>query len=258
MLRAARVSSGLTGAELASRAAMSQSRISKIETGKYGLPTKEDLALLISALGLVGERRSEICRQYELAQLDPGSYLHIAAAGLGKKQAQILELERAASLVRVYQSSVIPGLLQIPAYSELLMRALGHDDETIAIALDQRALRQSTLRNRRTNFSFVIDEPILRGPDILGVDDALMEEQLDLLKALAKWPNIRISTLRANSRRPIAVGNSFMIIDRKYVTAETTVRELVSTSDLEIRSYEQAYFELEAAAKPGLPPWATL
>src|SRR6516162_11489049 len=58
-LREARKRAGLTGNRLAARCGISQSKISKIETGKV-LPSATDVERMLTALGVGGERSADL------------------------------------------------------------------------------------------------------------------------------------------------------------------------------------------------------
>jgi transcriptional regulator with XRE-family HTH domain len=58
-LRDARKAAGLTGDRLAARCGISQSKISKLETGKV-LPSTSDVERILSALGVGEERQREL------------------------------------------------------------------------------------------------------------------------------------------------------------------------------------------------------
>src|SRR6266704_1428545 len=68
-MREARKQAGLTGERLAARCGISQSKISKIETGKV-LPSATDVERILTALGLGGEHTAEVIALARLANTE--------------------------------------------------------------------------------------------------------------------------------------------------------------------------------------------
>ncbi|GAA0507460.1 helix-turn-helix transcriptional regulator [Saccharopolyspora thermophila] len=90
-LRELRKAAGLSGERLAARASMSQSKISRIESGK-ALPTVVDVERLLKALDVPTEAANELLALARTANVDYSSWRSYARVGLWRKQAELKAL----------------------------------------------------------------------------------------------------------------------------------------------------------------------
>ncbi|MEU5977442.1 helix-turn-helix transcriptional regulator [Streptomyces sp. NPDC047315] len=117
-----------------------------------------------------------------------------------------VDLEARATEIRVYETGVVPGLLQTPAYARAL--AEGHvrrgvitpeqATERVAVLMERQ---KHLLRPRPPTMLVVLDESCIRRP--VGGED-VMAEQLQHLVALAELPNtvVQIAPFAMAERRP--------------------------------------------------------
>ncbi|MGH3863621.1 helix-turn-helix domain-containing protein, partial [Actinokineospora sp.] len=97
--------------EVSRRLGMSHTTISQWETGKR-VPHPEDVAAMLAAIGLTGERREEIL---DLARgAADSNWLAAGGPGASAALAGIVECERTATEIIEWSPLVIPGLLQTP------------------------------------------------------------------------------------------------------------------------------------------------
>jgi transcriptional regulator with XRE-family HTH domain len=115
-LRDARRAAGLTGERLAARCGISQSKISKIETGK-ALATATDVERILTALGTGRDRTAELVALARLANTEFQSVRASLRRGLHHKQRELAALEAVARHVRFFLPLMITGLLQRPEYA---------------------------------------------------------------------------------------------------------------------------------------------
>ena len=245
-LRQLRVAAGLTGAEAAELIDRSQATVSKIETGKRGIPPTKLLNAYLEAVGAADDERDRIWEQYDLALLDPSSFAVIKSVGLERKQAQFAVLENEARLIRDFQNCVFPGLMQTPDYSRAVFSALGLGVERARAAANQRQQRQVIVNDPQRKFFFVFCDAALFSSHGLHANE--MAQQLEMLIARAMAPNLEMRILDSRRGWPISASNPFCIIDERYVSAETTMKELTSTDANEIREYARSFDELWTAA----------
>lgn len=248
MIRDLRIARQMTGAELGAAAHMSQSRISKVERGVYSIPAWDDIVRIAQALSLSDSERQTLRRQFDIAQLDPNSYLAMTGNRLAAKQAQIEAIEMQSRLIRNYEVSVVPGLLQTPAYAEAVFRALGHEDPWVDVAVDARMRRQRILHAPQKEFRLLMHEEALYAP---GTSPELREVYVAQLRHLiSKMAEpVHLGVLCAKDGCPPIGGSPFTVFDRRYVSCESVVQELVSTRDVEVRLYEAAFAELWRSAR---------
>jgi transcriptional regulator with XRE-family HTH domain len=97
--------------------------------------------------------------------------------------------EDGAASYRTYQS-VIPGLLQIPSYTKILVAAYGVPPERIERLVQLRLERQRRMAERETRQVYVLDESALVRPT-----GNAMPDQLRHLAAVARTPHVTIHVI---------------------------------------------------------------
>ena len=181
-LRALRTSAGLTSGEAARLVGWHQSKVSRIETGASGVKPA-DVRLLLDAYAVADAQLRELL--LVLAGSDEGGgrhhWWHAYRGVLPPTYRDFISLESQASAMSTLETSVVPGLLQTPAYARAVTRAAvgGLDDERLDALVEVRLARQDVLRsNPPLELSAVLDEAVLRreigGPGV-------MEQQLERL-----------------------------------------------------------------------------
>jgi transcriptional regulator with XRE-family HTH domain len=213
-LREARKQAGLTGDRLAARCGVSQSKISKIETGKV-LPSATDVERMLTALGLGGERTSELIALARLANTEFQSVRASLQRGLHQKQRELAALEADSQHIRFFQPLMITGLLQIPEYARAsLANFPGEHPQAIAKRLD----RQAVLYNAAKRFTFVLTEAAVRWQ---LCEPRVMAVQMGRLASLSELPNIRLGVIPLDRYVPDGPLNTFTVYDERIATAET-------------------------------------
>ncbi|MGW0505678.1 helix-turn-helix domain-containing protein [Micromonospora sp. NPDC003241] len=171
-------------------------------------------------------------------------------------------LESAASRLRGYDESLIPGILQTKEYAHALIR-LGRmmSDEEREQAVEVRLQRQALLTRRlpaAPRLESVLSEAVLRrgvgGP-------AIMSGQLDHLLRLSDLPNVSVRVLPlAAGPQPGAVAGTFMILDfpatkggraapePSIVYSESLTGALYLDKPDELAAYERVWRGLDALA----------
>ncbi|MFI1651601.1 helix-turn-helix domain-containing protein [Streptomyces avidinii] len=96
MLRELRKRSGLSGARVAARCNMSQSKISRIENGKVR-PSLVDVEQILRAIDAPADLLAEISALARMANTDWQDARSLRRKGLDKKQFELAGLERASS-----------------------------------------------------------------------------------------------------------------------------------------------------------------
>lgn len=122
--------------------------------------------------------------------------------------ADYVGMETAAAEVWTYESELVPGLLQTPAYTEAVTRSanpnLPPDRVDQAVAFRQARQRRLT-SDDPVRVHAVLNEAVLRrtvgGPEV-------MAEQLDRLVAVAALPNVTVQVLPfAAGAHPAMIGS---------------------------------------------------
>ena len=213
-LREARKQAGLTGDRLAARSGISQSKISKIETGKV-LPSATDVERILSSLGVGGERTADLMALARLANMEFQSVRASLRRGLHQKQRELAALEADSQRIRFFLPLMITGLLQTPEYARAsLANFPGDHPQAIAKRLD----RQANLYDPAKRFTFVLAEAAVRWQ---LCEPRVMAVQMGRLASLSELPNIRLGLIPLDKYVPDGPLNTFTVYDERIATAET-------------------------------------
>src|SRR5262249_47404148 len=115
---------------------------------------------------------------------------------LSRDYVTYIDLETAADSLRLYQSSMIPGLLQTDAYARAMITdagALDLDDTEVDRRIELRMERQQVLDDDGSlNLWVVFDEAALRR--VVGTPE-VMAAQLGWLAEVARRPGITLQVI---------------------------------------------------------------
>ena len=240
-LREARKRAGLTGDRLAARCGISQSKISKLETGKV-LPSATDMERILSVLGVSDERQRELVALARLANTEFQSVRASLRRGLHQKQRELAALEADSHHIRFFLPLMITGLLQTPEYARAsLANFPGDHPHAIAKRLD----RQARLYDGSKRFTFVFTEAAVRWklcePQVMAV-------QMDRLSSLSALPNIRLGIIRLDTYVPDGALNTFTVYDERLATAETFGGVIMMRDPRDVAYHLQLFYFFEQYA----------
>lgn len=244
LLRGLREASGLSGERLAVRVGMSQSKISKIETGK-ALPSFFDVERILVALEVPTAARSEILEVARAANVSFVAWRTLRQGGIAERQAQVAAIEQQARLIRVFQPALVPGLLQTPDYARavLSLPRLAGGHKSVSEAVAARMERQALLYDPAKRFVFVLMDSVLTGGPLSG---PAMAVQRDHIEAVAKLDNVEVGVVTTADRLPEVPSNAFVLFDDRMVVVETFGGEMVLRDPRDIELHT-AVFDLFAA-----------
>lgn len=245
-LRELRQSTGTTGRQFAESLAWPPSKVSKIENGRQ-TPTDDDLRSWTRASDRDSELDSLLTSLHTL-ELQYAEWRHLMRAGHRPQQEQLLEWEQRTRLFRIFEATVVPGLLQTAEYArarfyESVRRLKGPNDADEAVAA--RLRRQEVLYRPGKKFHFVLPEAALR-LRLCSVDVLL--GQLDRLASISHLPNIRLGIIATTTEYTISPWHGFWMYDDKRVVVETFSAELDLRQAQEIDLYADAFEQLAAVA----------
>lgn len=177
-LRTARQALGLTGTRVAEILEISQSKVSRIESGSLPVRAKE-LREFLDLYQIPDADRAELI---ELGHDtgERGWWLRYAAI-VSRGYATYIGCEDGADEIRTWEPALIPGHLQTEAY----YRALAAGSRVVVAdqvdALSEvRAERQRRLTKRRVRLDVVLDESVLHR--VVGDRDVMADEYRWLLE----------------------------------------------------------------------------
>jgi transcriptional regulator with XRE-family HTH domain len=193
-LRALRTGQGLTLEQVAEHLLCTPSKVSRLETGRRGI-TSRDVRDLCDLYGITDQEE-----RHRLMIIAEQGRQHAWWATYNLDHSRFVGLEAEATAISDFQSSVVPGLLQTSDYAraghERAMPKFGADE--IERQIEAKLTRQQLLtKDDPPSFTAVLDEAALHrvtgGPKV-------MRAQLERLIEAARLPNVTIQVL------PFAVG----------------------------------------------------
>lgn len=241
-LREARKLAGLTGDRLAARCGISQSKISKIETGKV-LPSVGDVERILSSLGTTADRTGDLMALARLANTEFQSVRASLRRGLHQKQRELAALEEGSQHIRFFLPLMITGLLQTPEYARAsLANFPGDHPQAIAKRLD----RQARLYEASQRFTFILTEAAVRWQ---LCEPRIMAVQMGRLSSLSELPNIRLGIIPLDTYVPDGPLNTFTVYDERIATAETFGGVIMMRDPRDVTNHLElfAFFEQYAA-----------
>ncbi|WP_433665391.1 DUF5753 domain-containing protein [Nocardia sp. CA-128927] len=162
------------------------------------------------------------------------------STGLTRRQQQSIELEAETTELRVYQTQIVPGLLQTAEYAEALMQRLvefHRVPDDVEQGVSTRMARQRILHEDDHRFHFLISEQSLHST--VGSED-VMRRQLDRLASTLGMPRITLGVIPA-AAEVLMVSTSFVMFDDRMVMVEGTAAELTITQPREVAIYRRAF-----------------
>ncbi|MFE5791853.1 helix-turn-helix domain-containing protein [Streptomyces sp. NPDC056503] len=240
VVKAFRRRAGLTQEQFAPLVGYSVPMIASIEQGRR-LPSKEFIDRAeekLDAFGVIRAAAKHLTRR----------------AGLAKWFEEWAELEPLAVTLYTFESRLVPGLFQTPAYARTLFEkqipAMG--DDKIESNLVARMARASILTGRpETIFSFIIEEHVLRR-QMGGAE--VMSEQIDHILDLGDRRNIDIQVMPQSRGHHAGLDGPLCLLETQenawyaYCEGQETGQLI---SDLKVVSMlQQRYARMRAQALP--------
>nr|WP_280495894.1 helix-turn-helix transcriptional regulator [Nocardia farcinica] len=248
-LRELRKDAGMDGRQLSTAAGWHWSETSRIEHGEQ-MPSESELAVwcrvcdaTLALPDLVASLRNVRAQWAE--------WQRITAAGHARRQQRGQEIESETRQLRIYNPTIVPGLLQTEPYARAVLaqciRFLGTLDDLEA-AVAARIERQAILRTGSTRIAVLVHEAALH--TTLG-DDAVTAGQLRHLLDIAFGnPRLYFGVVRLRAGF-VYLSGSFHLFDRRQALIETASAELTVTAPSELELYERLWSGLHGHAVYG-------
>lgn len=246
-LRKLREASGKQAKTVARSAVMSPSKISKIENGALA-PSVIDVERILTALEVRGEAKARLMEVARQAATEATAWRIYRRSGLHKHQEEIRAIEASTSLLRVFQPSCIPGLLQTPEYVRGIFKDYGLTSDAMEKMVGARLVRHEVLYDTDHRFHFLITEAVLRWK---LVEPLKMAGQIDRIIAVSRLPNVTIGVVPLSARQPGLPTSAFVLFDTRLVTIEIPHAEITTTEPPDIDLYVSKFQKFEAVAVAG-------
>lgn len=246
-LRLLRRNANLTSTRMAAELGWTQSKISKIETGKQ-MPSEADIAAWGRVCGASPTATEELTGLLAEAQSVHRAWKQQVRLGLAPIQRNYDDLAQRATVIRNFEVVYIPGLLQTAEYARCRAvesaRMHASDPDEIEAATARRMQRQQVLYDTSKTFEFVITEAALR---LLLCPPTVMLAQLDRLLAVTGLPHLKFGIIPFGVELPTTPQNGFILFDDLAVV-ETFVGETMHHDD-EAAAYAAAMTSLATEAR---------
>lgn len=254
-LRQLRKEAGKGRPEVANRLGISRTSVGHLETAR-NLPSPAVLEILLDFYG-TPERLPDFSKLIEAARKGRNWWEHLA--GVVPSWFDLyLGLEAGAAELSIFDSYLVPGLLQTADYAEAVFRSDGDlTEEQIRQRVELRQGRQAVLEqgddNEQARVCAVLDESVLlrkRGtPEV-------MAQQLDHLLEVSEQPRVELLVLPLNAGAHVAQQGSFQILkfpsefvgDPGVVYLELLVEGRYYEDPDDIALYERAMNDLRVRA----------
>lgn len=237
LLRSLREDRGLSGAEVAKALGMSQSKISRLETGNRGLRV-DDVAALLGHYKVPEQKRAQILEQVRKSE-DRGWW---ESQGLRLPQLwqALINFESRATRIQNFEAMFVPGLLQTDEYTEAIISSINKTlskTELTKLVASRRA-RQAVLSRRELQFLAVVDEGALRRPITEG---GVMRRQLRHLVDTGERPNITIRVVPLRAGQYAGLQGSFAILEFEEEPSLVYIENQVTSMFLDEKEDIAAY-----------------
>jgi transcriptional regulator with XRE-family HTH domain len=248
-LRGLREQAELTIEQVAERLRWSNSKVSRIETGRITV-SPEDVQRMLQVYGVRDKSKDALVKIAREAKTKGWwqRYPH-------QDIRPLIGFESAAASIRTFEVQVVPGLLQTEAYARAVIQAshLELPYKEIDRRVDLRMARQTHLftADDPPRLWAILDEPIVRRP-IGGLE--VMRMQLEELIRAAESPAITIQVLPLNSGEHAGMDGSFSIhnfsdpADPDVVYVGNAAKDAYLDDEATVARYELIFDHLQAAA----------
>jgi transcriptional regulator with XRE-family HTH domain len=250
-LRQMREARQLSCADAGQAVRWSESKISRIETGRVGI-RQPDLERLLDLYEVAGEERAALLTLGR--QAAHRGWWHSYSDALPGWFEDFVGLEDGAKSLLIYDNQLVPGLMQTGEYAAAVTRAAQPwvDDDEVERQISARTTRQALLTTADPlQVWAVLDEAVLRrmvgGP-------ATMRAQLRRLGEIAALPNVTLQVLPFDAGAHASMGTSFFLLQFTepgddaivYIEDHTSSQYLETRADIE--RYTLVFDHLRATA----------
>lgn len=246
-LRELRQASGKEAKAVARSAAMSASKLSRIETGKL-TPTVMDVDRILSALGVSEDVRAKLTEVARREATEATAWRLYRRTGFHHHQDSIRAVEAETAVQRVFQPSCMPGRCQTPEYVRGILGRKGLTEEMLSRTVGARLQRQAVLFDPAKSFRYLITESVLRWRLLSPPEMAV---QLDRLVTLSRLPNVSVGIVPLSARMAEVPTSSFVIYDSRMVVVEIPHAEVTTSEPRDVELYREKFDRFELAALTG-------
>ena len=249
-LRRLRDAAGLSTYRLAELTKLSQSRVSRIETGK-SIPRPGEITAWVRECGATADEAAQLSELATVAARPSATpWRSSEPGGVVEAQERVGEREREAGTIRAFHpTGIYAGLLQTADFARHMMELTGTPD--VGAGTAARLNRQAVLYDPAKTFEFLLTEAALYwrpGPPMMQV------AQLAHIRQLMTLPNVTVGIIPSNVQAPTFFNEGFTVYedraegDTSMVEVETVEGEQTSTDPDVLASYRKRLEQLRTVA----------
>ena len=245
-LRRLREGARLTGDDVAKQLGWSVSKVSRIEKARAAVPWS-DISDLLDIYDVDDETRAALIQLCKDAKQQAWWQPYNDVLASFRNLASYIDLESAASSLRVYTPLTIPGLLQTEDYARAITTTAGPlelADEEIERRVELRMQRQVIIATEPPLRLWVILDEAALHRHVGNLD--IMRGQLQQLARVARRPEITLQVIPYDAGAHVAMAGAFSIFsfsddpDMLYVETVTGTLYLDREADI---SASTLYFD---------------
>ncbi|MFJ5308457.1 helix-turn-helix domain-containing protein [Streptomyces sp. NPDC088350] len=236
-LRALRVASGKEAKAVARSALMSPSKLSKIENAQVAAGAA-DVERILTAIGVSDEVKAEYTEVARASATEATAWRLLKRIGAHKGQQDVKALEAQMSTLRLFQTALVPGLLQTPEYIRAVLQRHNLTEDALTRTIAGRLERQAVLYDNTKSLRFIITEPVLRWRI---VPPQMMAAQLDRIASVSRLSHVDIQVVPLRFQQQDIANHAFVIRDDRMVTIETVHAEVVVTDPRDVGLYAEKF-----------------
>jgi len=243
----ARTDKRLTQQQVAEAMDWSLSKMNRIEQAKTGISIN-DLRALLRLYDVTNEGQTEqlvgMARQAKQSPWWPRRFSEVAS----KELLDLINYESAASAIRQFETSFVPGILQTEDYASAVLHVFHGENsapERVAALVDLRTRRRDLLSSDNApKFFFLLDESVIHR--LVG-SPSIMGEQLESLVKVTGLPNVMLQIvpfsagLHPGMKGPFEVVEFDDMPDENIVFIERPGGSLISDDPKTTKNYLADY-----------------
>ncbi|MGW4896954.1 helix-turn-helix domain-containing protein [Kitasatospora sp. NPDC004240] len=252
-LRRLRLAAGLSAPEAGALVGMKGPAVSHTEAGRISL-NSERLEIWLDAYGCADPAYRAIMAA--MARSNGKGWWTAFEGKVPPLALDLAEAEDRAVRLESYDSLYIPGVFQLPAYTEAIYESSYRGGPWgVADSVEFRMQRQRILADGKgRQFRFVIHEAALR---MRFAGESVMRAQLAHLLEMAELPNVQIQVLPFNAPQHAPLSASFLSCDPGCADLSVIIvpgpkkAEHLSDPD-DLSAYRDKFQQLSAIALPAV------
>ncbi|MFJ1897536.1 MULTISPECIES: helix-turn-helix domain-containing protein [unclassified Streptomyces] len=248
-LRELRTEGGLTGRQLAGHLGWTQSKVSKLETGRQ-TATHDDLNAWAVGVGQP-QAAPELVSRLRAFESQSRSWRRQLAAGHRPVQDRLtVEYER-STVMRAWEGSMVVGMLQTADYARHVFSAyvdLHQSPRDVEDAVRSRVRRQESLYQPGKRYEIIMWEAALRA---MVCPPGVLAAQLDRLSGVIGLDTVRLGIVPCGAALPLPPANGFWLYDERLAIVEDWHAELWLDQPDSLALYLRVWESLAGAAVYG-------